>query len=169
MRSVMLAAIVYAVAVVETALADVIAVGRVTPDLLALVAVIWTLLVPGRRTFLTAGVVGLVADLVSPGRLGVGMASFLLVGYGLSRLRARWEFEYLIGQLAAVGLATTFVALAQAAGYWLFGAAPAPPGALVTRALGVGLYTTGVAVPVLMIIGWVREPFRARRNRLAAR
>ena len=168
MRFVLLATILYAAAVVQTSLADVISVGYVTPDLLALVAVIWTLLAPGRRTFLVAGLIGLAADLISPGRLGVGMASFLLVGYGLSRLRSRWEFERLVGQLTAVGLAATLLALAQAVGYWLLGATTVPPAALLARALGVSVYTTGVGVPLLMVIGWFREPFRARRKRLAA-
>jgi rod shape-determining protein MreD len=159
--------IVYAAAVLETSLTDAIRVGYVTPDLLALVAVIWILVTTGRRTFLVAGAIGLAADLISPGRLGAGMASFLLVGYGLTRLRTKLELEHLLWQVPLVGVSTTVLAAGQAMGSWLLGETAVPLTTLLVRALGVGVYTTGVAVPLLMVIGWVREPYRVRRKKLA--
>ena len=167
MRFLLLPPVLYLAAVLQTSLADTISVGHVAPDLLALLAVIWLLVTPGRRAFLVAGLIGLVADLISPGRLGLGMASFMLVGYGLTRLRTRLGLEHLAWQLPAVWLATTALAVSLATGTWLFGQAPLPLATLLVRALGVGAYTTGVSVPLLMIIGWTREPFQARHRRLA--
>jgi rod shape-determining protein MreD len=167
MRLLFLLPIVYATAVLETSLADAIRVGHVTPDLLALLAVTWLLVARGRGAFLIAGVIGLAADLISPGRLGLGMASFLLVGYGLARLRAKFELDHLLWQVPAVCAATTVLAVSLATGRWLLGEAAAPLSTLLVRAVGVGVYTAGVSLPLLMIIGWFREPFRAREKRLA--
>jgi hypothetical protein len=38
---------------------------------------------------------------------------------------------------------------------------------ILGRAVGVGLYTAAVSLPVLMVIGWIREPRIAREQRLA--
>ncbi len=89
MQYVLLLPILYLAAALETSLGGVVRVGRATPDLLALVAVVWLLTVGGPRGFLVAGAIGLVGDLIAPGRVGLGMASFLLVGYALSRLRTK--------------------------------------------------------------------------------
>jgi rod shape-determining protein MreD len=159
--------IVYAAALLETSLADVVRVGHVTPDLFALVAVVWLLLVPAERSFLVAGAIGLAADLIAPGRVGLGLACFLLVGYGVARLRARCELEHLVGRLAVVFAAATLLAAGLAAGRWLMGETSLPLSTMATRALGVGLYTAGVSLPVWMLIGWLREPLRPRQNRLA--
>jgi rod shape-determining protein MreD len=159
--------IVYVAAVLETSLADAIRVGYVTPDLLAMVAVIWILVTRGRWTFLLAGAIGLAADLIAPGRLGMGTASFLLVGYGLTRLRTKLELDHLLWQVPLVGVATTVLAAGQAIGSWLLDETAVPLAALLARALGVGVYTAGLAVPLWMVIGWAREPFRVRRKKLA--
>ena len=166
MRLLLLLPIVYATAVVGTSLGDLVCVGHVAPDLLALVAVTWLLLSPGRRAFLLAGAIGLVADLISPGRVGLGMACFLIVGYALTRLRARFRLDHLVWQVAAVGLATTALAVSLASGRWLLGETAVPLGTLWARALGVGVYTTGVSLPLLMVVGWIREPARAHERRL---
>jgi len=167
MRLVFLLAIVYTAAVLETSLADAVSVGYVAPDLLALVAVMWVLLAPGRRTFLAAGLIGLAADLISPGRVGLGMASFLLVGYALTWLRMKFRCGHIVWQVPAVYAATTLLAVSLAAGRWLLGETAVPLSTLLARAAGVGIYTTGVSLPLLMIIGWLREPFYARKARLA--
>ena len=153
--------------VLETSLADAIRVGHVAPDLLALVAVIWILMTPGRRVFLVAGAIGLAGDLISPGRPGVGMALFLLVGYGLTRLRTKLQLEHLVCQVLCVGLATALLATGQAIGCWALGETAVPLPTLLARALGVGAYTAGVSVPLWMVIGWIREPRRVRRRKLA--
>ncbi len=160
MRFLLLPPIVYAAAVLETSLADVIAVGHVTPDLLALLAMVWILLVPGGRTFLTAGAIGMAADLIAPGRVGLGVACFLLVGYCVGRLRAKLDLDHFVWQVPMVWVAVTVLAAGLAIGHWLLGETSAPLAALLMRAAGVGLYTAGVSLPVLMAIRWLREPLR---------
>ena len=159
MRLLLLIAILYGAAVFETSLADVIRVGHVAPDLMALLAVIWLLLTPGRRTFLVAGAIGLAADMIAPGRVGVGTACFLLIGFALTRLRAKLDVEHLVWQVPVVSVSVTMLAAGLATGRWVSGETAIPLSTLLVRAVGVGVYTTGVSVPLLMLIGWLREPF----------
>ncbi len=167
MRFLLLLPILYLTAVLQTSLADVLSVGHVMPDLLALLAVIWVLVTPGRRAFLVAGIIGLVADLISPGRPGLATASFLLVGHGLTGLRAKLGLDRVAWQLPAVWLSTTVLGLSLAVGTWVLGQTSAPLITVLVRALGVGAYTAGVSLPLLMIIGWIREPFRRNAFQLA--
>jgi len=160
MRLLFLLPIVYATAIIETSLADVIRVGHVAPDLLAMVAMIWLLLVPGPRAFVGAGAIGLASDLIAPGRVGLAMACFLLVGYAAGRLRARLQPDHLVSRVLAVWLGVTALAVSLAIGRWLLGEAPVALSTLLLRALGVGIYTAGVSLPFLMVIGWIQEPFR---------
>lgn len=164
MRVLILIPAVYVAAVLETSLADVIRVGPIVPDLLALVAIAWLLVAPGPRSFLAAGVVGLASDLISPGHVGMAAASFLLVGYGVTRLRARWAITHFVVQVALVFAAVTVIASALAMGEWLMGTAPGGPSLLLSRSAGVGLYTAGVSLPMLMVVGWMQEPNHPRNN-----
>jgi rod shape-determining protein MreD len=163
----LLVPIAYAAAVADTSLAERIEVGHVAPDLLALTAVIWLLVGAGPRGFLTAGAIGLAADLVSPGRLGLGMACFLLVGYAITRLRQRLAMDALPAQVVLVFGAVTLLAAGVATGRCLLGETAVPLAALLLRSLGVGLYTAGVSLPLLMVLGWIREPLVTRRRKLA--
>jgi hypothetical protein len=176
MRVVLLLLGVYLAAVAETAVVDVIRVGEVTPDLLALVAVVWLLTAAGPRAFLAAGAVALVGDLIAPGRLGVGMAWMLVVGYGITRLRARFQGATdgrgfvgidLAWQMPTIGAAVTMLAAAVGLTGRLLGDVWLPWSTILIRSAGVGIYTAGIALPVLMVVGWIREPLLARRRRLA--
>ena len=159
--------IVYVAAVADTSLAERIQVGHVAPDLLALTAVVWLLVAAGPRGFLVAGAIGLWGDLVSPGCLGPGTACFLLVGYGIARLRQRLPLDQLAVQVAVVFVAVGLLAAGMGLGRWLLGELPVELPTLLLRSLGVGLYTAGVSLPLLMLIGWIREPRLARTRRLA--
>ena len=159
--------IVYVAAVADTSLAGRIQVGQVAPDLLALTAVVWLLLAAGPRGFLVAGAIGLFADLVSPGRVGLGMICFLLAGYAITRLRQRLALDHVLAQVVVVFGAVTGLAAGIGAGRWLLGETAVDPATLLLRSLGVGLYTAGVSLPLLMVIGWIREPLLRRRRKLA--
>jgi cell shape-determining protein MreD len=133
---------------------------------MALVAVVWLLTVGGTRGFLAAGAIGLAGDLLAPGRVGLGMASFLLVGYALSRLRGRLPLEYLAVRVAIVFAAVTLTTLLAGYGRWPIGEPALPASMLVGRALGVGVYTAGVSLPVMMVLGWISpsKAFGLRRT-----
>ena len=181
MRYLLLTAAVYVAAVVQTSLVDAIRIGRVEPDVLAMVAIIWLFWATGPRSFpavgfpaagfpaagfLVAGGIGLLADLISPGRIGLGAACYVLVGYAVDRLRPWLGLEHLLGQLLTVWVGVTLLSVGQTLGLWLLGDVSYPLGSAMACALGVGLYTAGVSLPVLMVAGWVREPYLARRKRL---
>ena len=171
MRYLLLAAAVYVAAVVQTSLVDAIRIGRVEPDVLAMVAIIWLFWATGPRSlpaagFLVAGGIGLLADLISPGRIGLGAACYVLIGYAVDRLRPWLGLKHLLGQLLTVWVGVTLLSVGQTLGLWLLGDVSQPLGRAMACALGVGLYTAGVSLPVLMVTGWIREPYLARRKRL---
>ena len=166
MRTLLLVPIVYAATVIQTSLADVVQVGRATPDLLALVAIVWLLTAGGSRGFLAAGAIGLWADLISPGRVGPGMACFLLVGYAVSLLRRRMPLDHLVWQVAVVGLAVTVLEISIGTGRWLLDESTLAGQTLLWRAAGVGAYTAGISLPVFMVLGWLRQPRLRRRRQL---
>ncbi len=147
---------VYLAAVVDTSLGGVLAVRGVTPDLVALAAVTWVLLARSRWAFLTGGAVALLGDLISPGRVGVGAAWMLLVGFGLGWLLPRVPGRGLAVRLALVSAAMTVWCLGVAATASVLGDAARPFPRLLAAALGAALYTSAVAVPILMVVGWVR-------------
>jgi hypothetical protein len=176
MRFAILMLVVYIAAVAETSLVDSIRVGNATPDLLALVAVVWLLTASGPRAFLAAGAVALVGDLIAPGHAGVGMAWMLLIGYGVTRLRVRFRgapgrgglmWGQLLWQVPCLGAAVTMWAASVGLTGRLLGDVPLPWSAILARAAGTGIYTGGVALPVLMVVGWIREPKSARARKLA--
>ena len=148
--------IVYAAAVAQTSLVDLLQVGRVAPDLLALAAILWLLTTPASPWApLVAGAVGLLEDLISPGNVGLGAAAFLLTAYVVVRVRSRLRLEELPWRVLTVWLAVTLIEVLLAAGNWLAGALAVDPGTLLVRAVGVGVYTAGVSLPVAMVLGWI--------------
>ena len=157
MAYLLLIVFVYLAAVADTALGEVLRVGNVMPDLVALVAIAWLVLVRSRWAFLTAGAVALLGDLIAPGRIGVGAAWMLLVGFGLNwlapRIRSRWMPVRLA--LVAAGLIVWCVGVAVTAN--ALADTTLPLATLLARATGTAVYTAAVAVPVLMVAGWVRN------------
>ncbi len=147
---------VYLAAVADTALGEVLRVGTVTPDLVALVAVLWVILVPSRWAFLTAGAVALLGDLIAPGRVGVGAAWMLPVGLGLGRVVQHIRSRGLTVRLPLVAAAMTVWCLGVTATASALGDTTLPLASQLGHALGAAVYTSAIAVPVLMVAGWVR-------------
>jgi rod shape-determining protein MreD len=153
-----LLAVVYLAAMLETSLADALRVGAVGPDLMALVAIIWVLRVPGARTFLAAGLVGLASDLIAPGRLGLAMATFLLIGYLVTRLKSKLHLEKPLCQVPTVLVAGGLSAAAIGVGCRVLGETSLDLSTLLGRAAGVGVYNAGLSVPLIMILAWTKKP-----------
>ena len=164
MRFVVLLIAVYLAAAADAALVDAMRVGSAAPDLLALAAIVWVLAAGGPRAFLAAGAVMLVGDLVAPGRVGLGAGWMLLAAFGVVQLRGYVKLDHPAVRVAVVLMAVTLWATGVGLTAWLLGEATLPPATIVARAAGVGLYTAAVAVPVLMILGWLREPRRRGRK-----
>ena len=147
---------VYLAAVVDTALGEVLRVGNVTPDPVALVAVVWVLLARSRWAFLTAGAVALLGDLIAPGRVGVGAAWMLLVGFGLGRVVPHIRSRHLAVRLPLLLAAMIVWCLGVAVTQSVLGETTAPLTIQLGHAIGAAVYTSAVAVPVLMVAGWIR-------------
>jgi rod shape-determining protein MreD len=162
----LLVVLVYVAAVAETALVDLMRIGSVTPDLLALLAVVWLIAADRPRAFLVGGAVMLVGDLISPGRVGLGAAWMLLVGFGVGRLHARVRLDNLAVRLAVVLVAVSVWAAGVGLVGRLAGDVALAWTTVFARAGGVGLYTAAVSLPVLMVLGWSREPALSRAKRL---
>jgi rod shape-determining protein MreD len=145
----------YLAAALQTSLAPVIEVRHVMPDLFALVAIVWLLRPAGSRGFIAAGLVGLVYDLTSAAPLGIGLGLYSLAGYSICVLLGKLDRNHLLVQLPIVWLATTIIALGEAVAARLFGELTLPWTTLAVRAVSVGVYTTAVALPVLMVVGWL--------------
>jgi rod shape-determining protein MreD len=167
MRVALLALFTYLAAVAETSLVDAIGIGGIAPDMLALVALVWLLTARGPWAFLAAGAIALVADLIAPGRIGVGAAWMLLVGYAVTRARMRLKVDHLAIQAPAVFAAVAVWAAGVGLTGRLVGDVSLPWWSVLSRSAGVGLYTAAASVPVLMVVGWIREPLLAREKRLA--
>jgi rod shape-determining protein MreD len=145
----------YLAAALQASLAPMIEVRHVMPDLFALVAVLWVLRPAGSHGFIAAGLVGLVYDLTSAAPLGIGLGLYSLAGYSIWVLRGKLDGNHLLVQLPIAWLATTIVAVGEAAAARLFGELTLPWTTLAVRAVSVGVYTTAVALPVLMVVGWL--------------
>jgi rod shape-determining protein MreD len=158
MRILLLIPLVYLAAVAETSLADGLRIGAIAPDLLALTAAVWLVAARGPYTFLAAGGIGLVADLLSPGRIGIGAAARLLIGYAMVRPRWRWAFERVLGQVSAVALAVGVWAATVGFARWLVGDAALGLATILARSLATGLYTAAISLPILLAVSWVRDP-----------
>jgi rod shape-determining protein MreD len=147
---------VYLAAVADTALSGLLRVGNVTPDLVALIAVVWVLLVRSRWAFLTAGAVALLGDLIAPGRVGVGAAWMLLVGFGLGLVLQRIRSRHLAVRLPLLLAAMIVWCVGVAATHGVLDETTAPLTIQLGRAIGAAVYTSAIAVPVLMVAGWIR-------------
>jgi rod shape-determining protein MreD len=157
-RCLLLAGAAYLAAALDTALAPTWTIGRSAPDLLALTAVLWNL-APGRsRPFWPAATIGLLADLLAPGRIGASMACFALAGYALAAYNTRLGAARSWTKAAIAAVSVASIGLASGLARRLLGELELPATELLIRSAAVGLYTGGVALPILMVLDWLPQP-----------
>jgi len=147
----------YLAAVAQPTLVPLLRVGDAAPDLLALLAVVWALRTRSRYGFLGAGAIALAGDLISPGRIGLGAGWMLLVAFGLVWFQTRRRLCHPALQTAVVLVAVTLWAGALGLSCRAFGQVDTEIVVLLRGALATGVYTAGVALPVLMVLGWWNE------------
>jgi len=152
---------VYVAAVLETALAPLVEVRGVVPDLFALIAVVWVLRARGERAFLTAAALGLICDLTAAGPPGIGLGAFALVGYGLGRLRDKVDADHWLVQTGVVWVSVTAISLLEAAAWHFTSETAISWPTLAVRGVTIGVYTAAVALPLLLLINRLRRPRRA--------
>jgi rod shape-determining protein MreD len=150
---------VYLAAVLNNVVAPLIAVREVTPDFLALLVVVSAVCARDSYGITAAGLAGALADINAPGRLGPGMAIFVVSSAVLSATRRFTHRRPLIQSLAtwlAVSATLAAVALARS----LFGESTWSLPSFVSGGLAAGLYTALVSLPCYWIF--------ARLDRLRA-
>lgn len=157
MALVFLAVCVYLAAVVETTVTSRWEIRGATPDLLVMMAFIWLTARSQRRSLLPVALVGLASDLGSATPLGLGLATFALAGYAVVRLKPRLDTHRIGWRLLVIWSAATSVALVQAISLIWLAESREPLKLLVERCFITGLYTVGVAAPLLMIAGWFEK------------
>jgi rod shape-determining protein MreD len=147
---------VYFAAALDTAFVPAMAIGRIVPDLLALVAVACLCTIPGPKAFVLAAAIGLISDMISPGRLGIGMGCYALVGYALVHLRPKLGLRHPLTRTAASAVAIALLALGVSTLRALTGDATLPWFTLACTSIGVGAYSAFIGLPMFMILGWQR-------------
>jgi len=162
LRAILLAALIYAAAVAETTLADVMAIGPIVPMPLPLLAVAWVLLVDDRHALWAAVAAGVASDLSGPGRVGPGAFWLLLAAWGAARLYAAWPTEHWLWRTTLTLLALAAWGVCSGLTHWLLGEVPLGVGVLVQRAVLAGMYTGAMCLPLWLVAGWFREPIAPR-------
>lgn len=152
--------LVYVACVLNASLSPALEIGRAAPDWLALTAVAWRLLAPGRWVFLGAAVAGLAHDLSGVNCFGAGMGCYALIGYGLSPLQAKPALRRPWAQVALTAVAVSAMALLLELARGLLGGTPQGASTVVTTSLAVGGYSALVGLPAFLAISWFRESRR---------
>lgn len=147
----------YAAACFQTSLVEAMEIGRIAPDVLALLAAAIALLVGGSGGLAMVAAVGLVEDLLSPGRLGIATASYLLAGWTATELAERFVPRLLATRLLFTGLFTGVVACGVGLARCAIGEAAVGPWSVVGRGVGVAIYTAALAAPLWIAIGWIER------------
>lgn len=156
MAAIFLIPVVYLSALAESWLAPQWEVRGVVPSLLALVAFQWLASARSPYAFVAAALIGLASDFDSPAPLGVGMGAFAVVGYAIVFLRRNLHLEGVLARLAIVGLGTLIVTSLQGIALRMTGTVDRSLLAVIEHSALVGLYTTGLAIPVVMIGRWTK-------------
>jgi rod shape-determining protein MreD len=156
MATIFLIPIVYLAALLESWLAPQWEIRGVVPSLLALVAFQWLASARSQYAFLVVALIGLVSDLDSSAPLGVGMGAFAVVGYAIVFLRRNLHLEGMLAQLIIVGSGTMTTCAVQGIALRLTGQVERSLLAVIEHSALVGLYTTGLAIPVMMIACWIK-------------
>jgi rod shape-determining protein MreD len=142
---------VYLAAVVDTSLVSALDVGGAAPDVLAVVALVWSLMISGPRGHAATGAVGFMSDLISPGRLGAGLACFTVVGYILTRLRTHYGARRPLVLALWAWPAATIMVLGPAVVRRALGEVDVNWITLMVRGLAVGAYTAAMTLPILSV------------------
>lgn len=150
MRALLLVLATYLITVLQCTVCPSLQIGHASPDLLALQAHALVLMSSSPYRFLWAGWLGLLHDLVSPGRLGIAMLAFALSGYLLGKLYRQMYPRHLIIQslllLFGVGLGLGVLACLRV----LLGESSAAWSELASAVGGAAAYTTALAIPGLL-------------------
>src|SRR5262245_11450557 len=141
MALLVLTPIIYAACLLQIGLTQRWQIAGAGPDLLALTAVLGVVKSRDWHGLTIAAVLGLVSDLNSTAPLGVGMAIYSVIGYGIVWWRRQVKLDGLAGQIAAIWSGITSVAILELIASACFGQSTPALHTAIERTAVVGLYT----------------------------
>jgi rod shape-determining protein MreD len=149
--------LVYFASILEISFAPHWQIAGAGPDLLALIAVMWTVKSTGWHALAATALVGLVCDLNSEGPLGIGMALYAAIAYGVIWWRRQVGLDRLPAQIAVVWTGVTAISISELAANRCLGQSVPPLSIAIERTAIVGLYTAMIAVPIVLVLSWRGE------------
>jgi len=149
--------LVYLASILQIGLARHWQIAGAGPDLLALVAVVWTMKSTSWHALAAAASIGLACDMNSTGPLGVGMALYAVIAYGVIWWRRQVRLDRLPAQIAVVWTGVTVISISEFVANRCLGQSIPPLPIAIERTAIVGLYTAMVAVPIVLVLGWRRQ------------
>ena len=147
----------YAATVLETWLSIHWQSGVASVNLFLLIAFAWLIPRGGPYAFVTAGLVGLIADLNHSAPLGIEMAIYAVIAYTVLWLRRQFNAERLPAQLALFVSATIVITTAEAITAICLHESKMSLGAILQRVALVSLFTSIAALPIFFWIHWRRS------------
>ena len=164
MRYAIIALSIYLAVAIQTTLVSTIQVGRVAPLIPALVAAAIVLLHGRNGVLVLVAAIGLLEDALWPGRMGIAMAWYLLLGWCLLEVSERFDLQRVSRRVTATGLFAGLVALGTGATRYILGEPTLGLSTIAAHAVGIGLYTAALAVPFWLALNWLEN---ASHRRLA--
>ncbi len=162
MHYAIIAILVYLAVALQTTLVEVIHIGGIGPQIPAMVAVAIVLLQRGNAALVMVAAIGLLEDALWPGRMGIAMAWYLLLGWCLLEGAERFDLKPLHRRVTATGLFAGLFALCVGTTRLAIGEPTAGFSAIAAHAAGIGLYTAAVAAAILFLLDRFENGIRRR-------
>jgi rod shape-determining protein MreD len=160
--------LIYLASILQIGLAPHWQIAGAGPDLLAVVTIIWAIKSNGWHALAVAALVGMASDLNSTVPLGIGVAIHAVTAYGVVWWRRQVKLDRWQAQIAVVWTGVSAITLSELiAGRCLGGSVCSAHVALACTAV-VGLYTTTIAAPILLVMSWWRERHEPALNARAS-
>ncbi len=162
MRYAIIGLTIYMAVAIQTTLIEAIQIGRIGPQIPAMVAVAIVLLHGGNGALAIVAAIGVFEDALWPGRLGIAMAWYLLLSWGLLYGCERFDLRPLSRRVIVTGLFAGLLALCIGATRLAIGEPTVGLSVIVANAAGTGLYTAVAAVPFWLVLSWCESVSRRR-------
>ena len=148
--------LIYLASILQIGLAPYWQIAGAGPDLLALIAALWAMKSTPWHALAAAAAIGLAGDLNSTAPLGIGVALYAVVAYGVIWWRRQVKLDRLPAQIAVVWTGVTAITLFDLIAGRCLGQSIPSLHVAIERTAVVGLYTTMIAVPILLVVSWRR-------------
>jgi len=161
LRGLLLLTAAWLAALFDTGIAPLLELRHCAPSACLLAAVLTIALSNNSHAFLIAGGFGLTGDLSGASRLGPALGCFALAGYVVLRLRGTSQPPGVLRRSAELLLCAIAMPIALATVQALSAATSVSWSWLMQAALGAGLYTAALALPVLLFAISSRSAFHS--------